>query len=301
MTISSDVPLDAAPNTRVAAVVLTYHPDPEVVVNVDAVAAQVGRVYVVNNSPDEHSARILAFAAERDDVVVLDQAGNVGVATGFNAGIRAALAAGFDDVWIFDQDSRVTPGSLRQLLEARVAREASGELVGVVGPALRSNATGIIYARESGTGARGAEVLISSGSLFSRALLDAIGLHDQPLFIDYVDHDICLRARARGFRNLKVYDAILDHSFGDADAVRLLGRRVYLANYSTMRHFHAARNRLIVVRRYGFGRWFWEDAWFTWKAWVKLLLLEKDRGAKIAAALRGMWAGLRYPARERRW
>jgi hypothetical protein len=98
----------------------------------------------------------------------------------------------------------------------------------------------------------------------------------------------------RGFRNLKVYDAILDHSFGDADAVRLLGRRVYLANYSTMRH-HAARNRLIVVRRYGFGRWFWEDAWFTWKAWVKLLLLEKDRGAKIAAALRGAWAGLRYP------
>jgi GT2 family glycosyltransferase len=115
-------------------------------------------VYIVNNSPDEHSARMLAFAEERDDVVVLDQAGNVGVATGFNAGIRAALAAGFDDVWIFDQDSRVTPGSLHRLLEARVAREASGEAVGVVGPAaLQCHGhylrTGVRHWRPCGRGA----------------------------------------------------------------------------------------------------------------------------------------------------
>ena len=83
--------------------------------------------------------------------------------------------------------------------------------------------------------------------------------------------------------------------------MRLAGRRVYLSNYSTLRHFHSARNRVIVTRRYGFGRWFWEDIWFTGKAWAKVLLLERDRPAKIGAALRGLWGGLRYPARRRKW
>jgi rhamnosyltransferase len=290
--------VDSDPKFHVAAVVLTYHPDPDVVSNIEAVSAQVARVYVVNNSPGDASARILSPLSGRDDVVILDQPGNVGVATGFNAGIRAALASGFDDVWIFDQDSTVTDGSLRRLLEAR---DAAGDSAGIVAPALRSNATGVVYARETGVGAEEVDVLISSGSLFSRSLLDEIGLHDQPLFIDYVDHDICLRARGRGFRNFKVYDAILDHSFGDSDPVTIFGRRVYRANYSPMRHFHAARNRIIVIRRHGFGRWFWEDVWFTSKAWAKVLLLERDKRRKIAAALRGAWAGLRYPARELRW
>lgn len=290
--------MDSDPSSHVAAVVLTYHPDTDVVSNIDAVSAQVARVYVVNNSPEDASARILAPFSGREDVVILDQPGNVGVATGFNAGIRAALDDGFDDVWIFDQDSTVTDGSLAQLLEAR---DAAGARAGIIAPALRSNATGIVYARETGVGAEEVDVLISSGSLFSRSLLDEIGLHDQPLFIDYVDHDICLRARAHGFRNYKVFDAIMDHSFGAADPVILFGHRVHLANYSTMRHFHAARNRVIVLRRHGFGRWFWDDLWFTSKAWVKVLLLERDKGRKVGAALRGAWAGLRYPARELRW
>lgn len=290
--------MDSDPSSHVAAVVLTYHPDTDVVSNIDAVSAQVARVYVVNNSPGDASARILAPFSGRDDVLILDQPGNVGVATGFNAGIRAALASGFDDVWIFDQDSTVTEDSLRRLLEAR---DAAGARAGIIAPALRSNATGVVYARETGVGAEEVDVLISSGSLFSRSLLDEIGLHDQSLFIDYVDHDICLRARKRGFHNYKVYDAILNHSFGDSDPATLFGRRVYRANYSPMRHFYASRNRIIVIRRHGFGRWFWEDVWFTSKAWVKVLLLESDKRGKVAAALRGAWAGLRYPARELRW
>ena len=290
--------VDPDPRSRVAAVVLAYHPDATVVANINAVGAQAARVYIVNNSPDESSARILGPCAARGNVIILDQPGNVGVAAGFNAGIRAAFSDGFNDVWIFDQDSTVTDGLLARLLAARAV---AGRRVGIVAPALRSNATGIVYARETGVGAQEVDVLISSGSLFSQSLLEEIGLHDQPLFIDYVDHDICLRARAHGFHNYKVFDAILDHSFGASEPVAFLGRRVHLANYSEMRHFHASRNRIIVLRRHGFGRWFWEDVWFTSKAWAKVLLLERGKVRKVRAALRGAWAGLRYPARELRW
>ena len=276
----------------VAAVVLAYRPDESIVGNVQALAAQAEHVFVVDNSPLDAPSDVLeAFAAD-ERITILPQGGNVGVAAGFNAGMRVGLTRGADYVWIFDQDSTVTPGMLEALI---AAHRAAGESAGIVAPALRSHATGIVYARESGTGAREVDTLISSGSLFSKALIERIGLHDEPLFIDYVDHDISLRARAAGLRNYKVYDALLEHRFGDSDPVRLLGRGVYLSHYSPLRQYYMARNRMVVIRRFGFGRWFWEDLWFTTKAWAKVLLLEKDRPAKIRAFFRGWRDGLRYP------
>ncbi len=198
---------------RIAGVVLAYHPEPEIVGNVGALLGQVDEVFIVNNSPDDESRAMLSSIAVDSRVTVLEQSENVGVAAGFNAGMRAALDASADFIWIFDQDSTVTEGMLEKLI---AAHEAAGERAGIIAPALRSQATGVVYRRETGVGAREVDVLISSGSLFSRSLLERIGLHDEPLFIDYVDHDISLRARARGFHNYKVFDAILDHRFGDS-------------------------------------------------------------------------------------
>ncbi|AXA97335.1 hypothetical protein CEP17_13450 [Microbacterium sp. PM5] len=291
-------PVAPGDSRSVAGVVLLFLPDPVTEENVRALRAQTDHVYIVDNSPDDpSSARVRAALHEDPRVSWLPQHANRGVAAGFNAGMRAAIAAGYDEVVVFDQDSTITPGFIETLTRARSRVPEAG----VIGPSLRSAATGIIYRPERGVGVEEKDVLISSGSSFSRALLERIGLHDEPLFIDYVDHDICLRARRAGYRNLKVYDAVLDHRFGDSAPTTLFGRRVYLANYSLTRIFHATRNRVIVTRRYGFGRWFWEDLWFTTKAWVKLLLLEEHRMAKIREAGRGVIAGLRYPARERRW
>lgn len=278
----------------VAAVVLAYEPEDDIVRNVRELRRQVARVFVVNNSPDMRSRGVLSSLLDDDGVRILEQPGNVGVAAGFNAGMRAALAEGFAYLWIFDQDSTVTEGMLDTLLDAH---HALGATAGVIAPALRSHATGRIYRRESGTTPIDLDVVISSGSLFSRQLVEQIGMHDEPLFIDYVDHDICLRARRYGFRNQKVFAAVLDHRFGDSQATTLFGRRVYLSNYSPLRQYYMARNRMIVIKRFGLGRWFWEDLAFTTKAWTKVLLRETSRRAKIIAFFRGVRDGLRYPTR----
>lgn len=279
---------------RVDGVVLAYRPDESIVHNVALLTEQVDRVFVVNNSPDEIDEGIRAALVAMPDATLLDQPGNVGVAAGFNAGMRAGLDDGADFVWIFDQDSTVTPGMRNALLEAY---STGGGTVGVVGPALRSHATGAVYRRERGSGAAQVDTLISSGSLFARAVVERIGLHDESLYIDYVDHDITLRARASGLRNLKVYSTLLEHRFGDSDPARLFGRKIYLSHYSPMRQYYMSRNRVILLRRYGAGRWFWEDLWFTTKAWTKVLLCERDRPAKIAAFFRGWRDGCRYPTR----
>ena len=228
-------------------------------------------------------------------VTVLDQDRNVGVAAGFNAGMRAALADGFDFVWIFDQDSTITERMHEKLHGRAPQRDRQS----------RHRRTrhsepprpGRVYDNERGVGTAPREVLISSGAIFSRTLLETIGFHDEALFIDYVDHDISLRANRAGFTNLKVFDTLLDHRFGESEPTPFLGRRVYLSNYSPTRLYYSARNRIIVIRRHGGGRWLREDIGFTVRALIKMLLAERDRPKKIGAFLRGCRDGLRYRVR----
>ncbi|MGH3690519.1 MAG: glycosyltransferase family 2 protein [Microbacterium sp.] len=277
---------------KVAAVVLAYRPSSSIRDNLAKLAAQADHIYVVNNSPgDEDSAKVLEPLRDDDSLTVLDQAKNVGVAAGFNAGMRQALGAGFDYVWIFDQDSTVAEGMLEALVAAFSPADPP---VAIAGPALRAEETGHLYDGENRVGVEDQVAVISSGALFSRAALEKIGLHDERLFIDYVDHDISLRARRAGYRVVKVYDTVLDHRFGDSVPSTFLGRRIYLSNYSPMRQYYMARNRMIMIRRYGFGRWFWDDAAYATKAWIKMLLCERDRGRKTRAALRGFIAGARF-------
>ncbi|QIG38318.1 glycosyltransferase family 2 protein [Microbacterium sp. 4R-513] len=275
---------------RTAGVVLAYHPTDEIRHNVARLLTQVPHVFVVNNSPDEAS-RATLDDLDADRVTVLEQDGNVGVAAGFNAGMRAALDAGFDFVWIFDQDSTVADGMLDALHRARARTDVK---VGIVGPALRAAETGNVYDADRGQGSAPIEALISSGALFSRALLDEIGLHDEALFIDYVDHDISLRAARAGYTNLKVFDTLLDHRFGDSEPARFLWRKVYLANYSPMRHYYTSRNRVIVVRRFGPGKWFRDDVRYAAKAWIKVLVCERGRPKKVGAFFRGLRDGVAY-------
>ena len=288
---SPDSPRDEA-SELTAGVVLAYHPTDEILDNIRALRGQVPRVYVVNNSPDEASRALLDSLGD-PAVTVLEQSENVGVAAGFNAGMRAALADGADNVWIFDQDSTVAEGMLDALLRAQRRDDLR---VGIVGPALRAAETGNVYDADRGQGSAPIDALISSGALFSRALLEDIGLHDEALFIDYVDHDISLRAKAAGYTNLKVFDTLLDHRFGDSVPARFLWRTVYVSNYSPLRQYYMSRNRVILARRFGGGRWLRDDIRYGVKAWIKVLFCETDRPRKIRAFARGLRDGLRYRA-----
>lgn len=279
-----------AVRSEVAGVVLAYNPTDDIITNVSKLLAQVPRVYVVSNSPNP-ATRLTLSKLDNAHVTVIEQDSNIGVAAGFNAGMCAALDDGFGYVWIFDQDSTVTDGMLDALLRAHARSDIR---VGIVGPALRAAETGNVYDADRGQGSAPIEALISSGALFSRALLEDIGLHDEALFIDYVDHDISLRASRAGYTNLKVFSTLLDHRFGDSAPGSFFGRRVYLSNYSPTRQYYMSRNRVILARRFGWGKWLSDDLRYGAKAWIKVIFCERGRPKKVAAFFRGLRDGLRY-------
>jgi rhamnosyltransferase len=121
---------------RIAAVIVVYRPDPELLLQLLAnIAGDVASVSLFLNSPlsPELIARCRA-AATPTPLQVLGNGANVGLGLAYNEAARAARAAGCDLVMLFDQDSTPAPGMPGRLVAALDdARRRFGP-VAVVGP-----------------------------------------------------------------------------------------------------------------------------------------------------------------------
>ena len=101
---------------------------------------------------------------------------------------------------------------------------------------------------------RAVRATITSGSLVRLAALQKTGLFDERLFIDSVDHDFCLRSRARGLLVVEASDQVMDHSLGNITRHRFFWRTVNCTNHSPLRRYYITRNQLEAIRRHLFHR-----------------------------------------------
>src|SRR5579884_395199 len=84
------------------------------------------QIVVVDNDSSDGSEAAIQLA--HPDITVLQSGANLGYAGGNNVGIRHALAAGADFVWILNNDTTVAPDTLAELVRA-----AADPSVGIVG------------------------------------------------------------------------------------------------------------------------------------------------------------------------
>lgn len=275
---------------NVCAVVVTYHPDKDVLENLRALRPQVDSLNVVDNgSSEEELAPVRALA--RELFFKLQELGdNLGIATALNRGIRPRLGnAGVEWFLLFDQDSQVTPGFVEAMLRGYRA-SAFGEHLALLVPRYQDKRTGdrIVTDRlPSG----GIEAAMTSGSLIRADTFEHHGLFLDELFIDMVDSEYSLRLRAAG-RVLDEYDeAVLLHS--PASPRRHLAFTT--GNYSPIRHYYQQRNRIFVARHYGrlFPRYLFRLFIASAKDAVKIVLAEQQKWAKLSAFFAGLSDGIR--------
>lgn len=235
------------------AIIVTYHPDPEVMhVLCDRLRPQVASIVVVDNGSQ---AFLPNFLAARQDAAIhgICLAENTGVAHALNVGIQWAQAAGASMVVTFDQDSLPATDMVACLLAAHAKLTGDGVRVGALGPQQidRRSQLPTPFFAPSGKDWRRVlpaagevlevEHLITSGCLTSLAVFDAVGLMQAELFIDGVDLEWSWRCRAAGFHLYGVSDAHLSHSIGDK-IVSIFGRPLNL--HSPMRQYFILRNML---------------------------------------------------------
>jgi rhamnosyltransferase len=280
----------------VYAIVVAFHPDPDRFSSaISVLSAQVDSVIVVDNGGDA--------IASGHKVLRLDS--NVGVGAAQNAGIRAALEAGATHVLLLDHDSIPAEGMVTRLLAALSGRVAAAgpvwEADGAESRFIRFGRLGFERVRCGEADAvMDVDFLIASGTLIrADALLD-IGQMDESLFIDHVDTDWCLRARAKGWRLAGVCGARMSHRLGER-TFHLAG--VPFHSHGPDRCYFTFRNSLLLYRRpHATARWIRADAMRLLKLAAATALFGRPRLASLAAAGRGFADGMREwsgPASER--
>lgn len=303
----------AASPAHVAGVIVTYFPDDGFADRLAAIAEETNPVVVVNNSADATvRGRLRALCAQAGARLVENPA-NRGLGAALNTAFAELARDGHEWAIAFDQDSMPDLGFAAALREA--ARAAGEARPAVVGANWYEEARSDHYSRHLRKNARlslafirsiadrdlpDATFVITSGSLFHLPTWRELGGFDAGLFLDLVDTDYCLRARAAGREVRVAARARLRHRRGAKRAVRFAGRTWWPAFMPESRLALLFRNRLLLFRRHGrrFPHWVGYELAYGGKIVAEIVFLEDRKLAKLRACLRGTWQGLinRQPA-----
>lgn len=309
-TAHTERPLAAPqrPSTlRTAAVVVLFHPDPAMLSEtLRRWLAQVDLVLCVDNGMPVGAGRALeGFAPGR--LRYLSMGRNAGLGAAHNRGIAEARAAGCTHIVLGDQDSLPGPGMVAALLEAEASALAAGRDVAAVGPryvdaddghALQFVRCGRFrFEPVAPAGAArfvALDFLISSGSLIRMSVLERVGPMDETLFIDHVDTEWCLRAKALGFVPIGACQAWMEHQLGERTLRIRFGRMRTVPLHKPFRYYFIARNSLLLYQRaYVRRSWIVPDAVRLAQVAVFFGLLHPNRLANARMLLRGVRDGLR--------
>lgn len=288
----------------ICSVVVFYNPDASVIGNIHALLQQSDYIVIVDNSSSPETIdKIKEEFLYEEKVKFIFNTENLGIAAALNTGVEYAKSAGYSWVATFDQDSSIPNGFMTEMLNSYYLFP-NNSLVRIISPLYRDITTGkTISAGENKVYDKDRHVLpfrvidttITSGNLVKIELFSEIGLFDEKLFIDMVDHDFCLRCVNNGFQILETANAILNHNLGSPNQFTIFNRSISSTNHSSIRRYYMMRNRIYLYRKYkGYPKWIINDMKiFFGRDIPKIILLEKNKLSKINMLLRGLLDGFK--------
>lgn len=210
------------------------------------------QVVVVDNASGDGSADRLRRTCP--DCLLLETDANLGFAGGTNVGIRKALEQGASHVLLLNNDTELLPGCLTAMLSAadertlvapKILRAGDPSRIWYGGGHVSRSRGGFYHETDAARAEISREVDFASACclLIPAAFFTQCGLMDEDYFLYYEDAALCLKARAAGFAIRYVSAAEIIHKVGATT-----GRESPLTTY------YGTRNRLAVLRRFGFPR-----------------------------------------------
>ena len=249
------------PNCTIA-IIVSYFPREDVLRRlVLAVVSQAAHVVIVDNgSPAGTQNFFEDIAGENVHCLLLGH--NFGIAKAQNAGIAWARTHNATHVVLLDQDSVPSPNMVMDLLDVHQKLNAQGKRVAAVGPRFLDSDSGALssFVRFGWLGMKQigcinnsqyveVDVLLSSGSLISLATLDDVGGMDESLFIDYVDTEWILRAKAKGYLSFGACSAFMTHTLGENRRRLWFLRWRAIPIHKPFRFYYIFRNSILLMRR----------------------------------------------------
>ena len=279
----------------VCAVVVTYFPDSNFSERIRRIAEQVGKVIIVDNGSDIETNEVLNKLSLQSKVQLILNAENLGVATALNQGVRRAQKNGFRWVLLFDQDTVPEKIMTEELLSVYTDFPRQEKLAIVGSNYYNAYNHCLLYTMDIDS-CRWVErkTVITSGSLLSLRAFDTIGPFRDEFFIDHLDDEYCLRARAKGYYVIIASKPIMEHRLGQVEMHRLLWRKTGTSNHSALRRYYMTRNHILLAKEYILSdpSWVLVTLYSRIKSIILLILFEKSRGTKFRNVILGIWHGV---------
>lgn len=211
--------------------------------------------YLVDN--ESEASGLETLVGEFPEVVALPLEKNLGFAEGMNVGMERALGRGATHILLLNNDARVTPPLVDQLLAIYDIQKDAG----VVGPGIRfmppehrvqsmgldvNRVTGRIRLRSFGAAPddiypypHKVDAVPGTAMMVRAELLQTVGMFDPGYFCYFEDVDLCLRARKKGLHSYIFPKAVVYHIGGAT--LEGTSEQVY----------YSVRNQLWVVDDFG--------------------------------------------------
>ena len=253
-------------------------------------------IFLIDNASTDGTAEAVA-AMTLPNLVYRNTGKNLGGAGGFAYGVREAALAGYDALWLMDDDTLPTPTALAEFLQAD--RDLHGRYGWLSGRALAPDSTDQPMNLQRVTpykdlpnfdGTRIPAVMASFVSLFLRTeTVRRYGLPIAEFFIWSDDWEYTRRiSRAQPCYVIPASRVV--HAMQNPGIVNIAAD--VPARWERYRYFY--RNDVVLYRREGVRGWLWllaKDAWHT----VQVLRSPQGRKAwRIGIIWKGFFAGVRF-------
>lgn len=206
----------------IAALISVYYPSESVKDHVKAIASQVDRVYICDNSPESNAA-LFAWADLGDKIQYTCFRKNLGLSRAFNRILRDPEISWQEDdaVFFFDQDSLIEEGHIEKMLAVSARLRAGGWDVGCLGPVYFNTSSGTVEVPKAKKrlfdSTYAVSSIITSSMLCTYGNLRRIGFWNEHVFLDMADWDLCWRMMAAGKICCMTQAVILHHSVGSGE------------------------------------------------------------------------------------
>jgi rhamnosyltransferase len=275
-----------------AASLILFHPDSSLQGNIESFADKVGKVYVFDNSPRDNNPDVDKLKKD-DRFIYLSADRNIGLAKALNRTCAEAFSAGYKYILTMDQDSYFP----------------SLDLNGMISVALGDPKIGIVSAlhqveNDKEHMVRGdieeISTAMTSGNLLDLSIWQKAGGFEEKMFIDYVDHEFCLRLRKNGYKIIRTNKTTINHRVGNLKKRRFLIWTVRPTNHPAFRQFYQTRNWLYLKKYYKkyFPDYFKINRMSQMRRILKILLYENRKFRKLFLIFKGYTAYKRDDFRD---
>ena len=276
--------------TKVCAGVVTYNPDIDVLKrNLEALSPQVKEIFVVDNG-SKNVSEVESLLGEIANSKIYPNGENLGIAQALNRLCGIAGNNGYQWILTMDQDSLCDNAMVEYLVKY------AADDIGIVAPRIEFRNAGVLIestGMDKGEAYEEIGACITSGSLTSIAAWKAVGGFDEWYFIDHVDNEFCTHVIQKGYKVIRVNNALLHQRAGDMRYITLFGRHIMLPYYSTFRNYYICRNTIYYIRKYHRDiNLYREIRSFVYSQTIKLLF-EKGRWANFKSSAIGIRDGFR--------